>query len=127
MSEFVPKKQREVLLHYLLKKSAAETCRLLVDVYGDHAPSEPTCRYWFDIGKSGDFDVNDKERDGAPKKSQNKELEELLDIDSCQTLEELSAALDVDRSTVEKRLHALGMVQKTGNWMPHELKEARQR
>ncbi|EFN76677.1 hypothetical protein EAI_06936, partial [Harpegnathos saltator] len=31
---------REVLLHYyLLKKSAAQTCRLLMDVYGDHAPS----------------------------------------------------------------------------------------
>ena len=126
MSEFVPKKQhlREVLLHYyLLKKSAAETCRLLVDVYGDHAPSEPTCRYWFQRFKSGDFDVNDKERDGAPKKFQNEELEELLDIDPCQTLEELSAALDVDRSTVGKRLHALGMVQKAGNWVPHELKE----
>ncbi|EFN86570.1 Histone-lysine N-methyltransferase SETMAR, partial [Harpegnathos saltator] len=94
---------REVLLHYyLLKKSAAETCRLLVNVYGDHAPSKTTCRYWFQCFKSGDFDVNDKERDGAPKKFQNEELEKLLDIDPCQTLEELSAALDVDRSTVGK-------------------------
>ncbi|GJQ80573.1 putative histone methyltransferase activity H3-K27 specific protein [Trypoxylus dichotomus] len=57
-----------------LKKSAAETCRLLVDIYGDHAPSEPTCRYWFQRFKSGDFDVNDKERDDAPRKCQNEEL-----------------------------------------------------
>ncbi|GJQ83021.1 hypothetical protein Trydic_g15836 [Trypoxylus dichotomus] len=46
----------------------------------------------------------------------------MLDIDPCQTLEELSAALDVDRSTVGKRLHALEIVQKAGNWVPQELK-----
>ncbi|GJQ74132.1 hypothetical protein Trydic_g19054 [Trypoxylus dichotomus] len=34
-----------------------------------------------------------------------------------------TAALNVDRSIVGKRLHALGMVQKAGNWVPHELKE----
>ncbi|GJQ68229.1 hypothetical protein Trydic_g16850 [Trypoxylus dichotomus] len=61
--------------------------------------------------KGGDFDVNDKERDGAPKKFQNEVLEELLDIDPCQTFEELFAALDVDRPTTEKLLHALRMVQ----------------
>ena len=45
MSEF-PKKQhlREILLHYfILKKSAAETHRLLVDIYGEHAPSKTSC------------------------------------------------------------------------------------
>jgi len=40
MSEFIPKKQhlREVLLHYfILKKSAAEMHRLLVDIYGAYS------------------------------------------------------------------------------------------
>ncbi|GJQ75353.1 hypothetical protein Trydic_g23532 [Trypoxylus dichotomus] len=104
MSKFAPKKQhlQDVLLHYyLIKKTAVETYPLLVDVYSDHAPSEPTRRYWFQRFKSGDFDVNDKERD----------------------VEESSVALDVDRSTVGKRLHALEMVQKAGNWVPHALKE----
>ncbi|GJQ77299.1 hypothetical protein Trydic_g20720 [Trypoxylus dichotomus] len=77
--------------------------------------------YWFQPFKSGDFDDNDKERDGAPKKFQNEELEKLLDIDPYQTLEELSAALSVDRSTFEK--HTMGMVQKAGNLVPHKLKE----
>lgn len=39
----MPTKQhlREVLLHYfILKKSATESYRLLVEVYGDNAPSE---------------------------------------------------------------------------------------
>ncbi|GJQ73057.1 hypothetical protein Trydic_g1688 [Trypoxylus dichotomus] len=98
-------------------------CRLLADIYGDHVSSEPTCRYCFQRFKNGDFDANDKERDGIPKKFQNEELEELLDIDPCQTLEELPAALDVDQSIVGKRKHVLRMVQKVWNWVPHELKE----
>ncbi|GJQ86922.1 hypothetical protein Trydic_g11792 [Trypoxylus dichotomus] len=106
-----------------MKKSAAIALRLLVDIYADHALSERPCRYWLQRFKSGDFDVNDIERDGAPKKFQNKELGELLDINRRQTLEESSTALDIDRSTAGKRLYALGLVQKGENWVPHELKE----
>ncbi|GJQ88139.1 putative histone methyltransferase activity H3-K27 specific protein, partial [Trypoxylus dichotomus] len=61
-------------------ESAAETYCLLVHVYGDHSPSEPTCRYRSQRFRNGDFDVNDNKRDGAPKKFQNEELKELLDI-----------------------------------------------
>lgn len=71
MSNFVPTKQhlREVLLHYfILKKSAAETYRILLEAYGDDAPSSTTCKEWFQRFKNGDFDVKDKERPGQPKK-----------------------------------------------------------
>lgn len=71
MSNFLPTKQhlREVLLHYfILKKSAAESYRLLVETYNDNAPSERSCREWFQRFKDGDYDVKDKERFGAPKK-----------------------------------------------------------
>jgi hypothetical protein len=47
MSEFIPKKQhlREVLLHYfILKKSAAETHCLLIDIYGEHTPLNTACK-----------------------------------------------------------------------------------
>ncbi|GJQ74929.1 hypothetical protein Trydic_g9557 [Trypoxylus dichotomus] len=79
--------------------------------------------HWLQRFNSDDSDVNDKECDGAPKKFQNRELEELLDSHPCETLGELSALLDVDRSTVGKRFHALEMVQKAGNLVPHELKK----
>lgn len=49
-------------------------------------------------------------------------MEELLDKDSCQTQDELAESLNVDRTTVSKRLKALGMIQKQGNWVPYELK-----
>ena len=63
MSNFVPSNMhlREVLLHYLiLKKTAAESHRLLVEAYSDHALSETTCRDWFKRFKSGDFDLDNR-------------------------------------------------------------------
>jgi len=126
MSDFIPTKQhlREVLIYlFNLKKSAYVSHQLLVNTYGDHALSKSTCEFWFRRFKSGDFDVSDKERSGTPKKFEDEELETLLDEDPCQTEEELAKTLNVDRSTVGKRLHKIGMVQKLGNWVPHELKE----
>jgi histone-lysine N-methyltransferase SETMAR len=126
MSNFAPTNQhlREALLFcFNLKKSAAESYRLLAEAYGEQALSETTCRDWFRRFKNNDFDLKDKQRPGQPKKFQDEELEALLDEDSCQTLEELAGALNVDESTVSKRLKAMGMIQKEGNWLPHELTE----
>ena len=62
MSNFVPNKVflSGVLLHYFnMKTSAAESHRILVEVYGEHALSERTCQKWFVRFKSGDFDLED--------------------------------------------------------------------
>ena len=71
MSKFVPNKVflRGVLLHYFnMNESAAESHRILKEVYGDNAPAEQTCRKLFQRLKNGDFDLEDKERPGQPKK-----------------------------------------------------------
>ncbi|KAG5313033.1 MOS1T transposase, partial [Pseudoatta argentina] len=118
MSIFVPNKVylRGSLLHYFIqKKSAAEAHRILVQTYGDNAPSDTTCRYWFRRFKNNDFELEDKERSGAPKKFQDKELEQLLDEDPSQTLSELGKILQVDESTVSKRLKGLGMILRVRN------------
>ena len=125
MSNFVPNKVflRGVLLHYFnMKKSAAESHRILVEVYGDHALSERTCQKWFARFKSGDFDLEDQERAGCPKKFEDAELEALLDEDPCQTQEELALSLEVTQQNISLRLKAMGMIQKQGNWVPYELK-----
>ncbi|KAG5317982.1 SESN protein, partial [Pseudoatta argentina] len=125
MSIFVPNKVylRGILLHYFIqKKSAAEAHRILVQTYGDNALSDTTCRDWFRRFKNNDFQLEDKERSGAPKKCQDKELEQLLDEDPSQTLSELGKIIQVDESTVSKRLKGLGMIQKQGHWVPYELK-----
>lgn len=113
---------RHVLLyHFDQGKNAAEACRLLVETYGEFAPSESTCRAWFQRFKSGDCDVEDKERSGRPKKFEDTELQALLDEDAAQTLKQLSHALGVSISTVSDRLHAMGKIQKYGKWVPYEL------
>ena len=125
MSNFVPEKVflPGVLLHcFNMKKTAAESHRILVEVYGEHALAERTCQKWFARFKSGDFGLEDEERPGQPKKFEDEELEALLDDDCCQTQEEFAGSLGVTQAAISKRLKAAGYIQKQGNWVPHELK-----
>ena len=67
MSNFVPEKVffLGVLLYYInMKKTAAESHLILVEVYGEHALAERTCQKWFTRFKSGDFGLEDEERAG---------------------------------------------------------------
>ncbi|EFN78693.1 Histone-lysine N-methyltransferase SETMAR, partial [Harpegnathos saltator] len=89
-----------------------EAHRILVWIYGDYVLSETTCRGWFRRFKNDDFDVEDKERSGAPKKFEDEDLEALVDEDPCQTQNELAESLGVDHTTVAKHLKALEMIQK---------------
>lgn len=118
MSVYVPNSRhlREVLLFcYNSKKNAAEAHRMLSETYGDAAVSERTCREWFQRFKNGDFDVEDKHGGGREKTFKDEQLETLLD-------EELAETLGVSQQAISKRLKALGMIQKEGNWVPYELK-----
>jgi len=51
-------------------------------------------------------------------------LEALLEqeLDSYQNQEELARSLGVTQQAISKRLKAMGMIQKQGNWMPYKLK-----
>jgi len=88
---------RGILLHYFIQeKSAAEAHRILVETYGDHTLLETTCKDWFRCFKNNNFDVDeDKERSGAPIKSEDEKLEALLHENSCQTLAELVESVGV--------------------------------
>ena len=66
-----------------MKKSAAESYRILREAYGEHAPSQDTCERWFKCFKSDDFDVKDKECPGQLKKFEDQQLQALLDGDAC--------------------------------------------
>nr|KAF6387346.1 hypothetical protein mMyoMyo1_007855 [Myotis myotis] len=124
MSNFMPKKEhlREALIHYfILKKSAAESYRILREAYGEHAPSQDTCERWFKRFKSDDFDVKDKEHPGQPKKFEDQQLQALLDEDACQTQELLSERVNVAQQTIPDHLQAMGNILKEGKWVPHQL------
>ena len=70
MSDFVLNNRhlREVLIFFFhSKKTADRAHRELQNVYGGAALSETTCRDWFRRFKDGDFDVDDRPREGRPK------------------------------------------------------------
>ena len=63
-------------VHFSVNKvNAAEAHRILVETYGDNALSDTTCRDLFRRFKNNYFKLEDKERSGAPKKFEYKELE----------------------------------------------------
>ena len=98
MSNFEPAKVflRGVLLNYFnMRKTAAESHRILVEVYGEHSLAERTCQNWFARFKSGNFGLEDEECSEQPNKFEGEELEALLDEDYCQTQEELAESLGV--------------------------------
>ena len=84
---------------------------ILVETYDDYALSETTYRDWFRCFKNNVFDVEDKERFGAPKKFEDEELEALLHEDTCNAQVEFAVSLGVDHITISKRLKALRMLQ----------------
>ena len=125
MSNFVPEKVflRGVLLHYFnMKKTAAVSHRILVEVYGEHALAVRKCQKWFSRFKSGDFGFEDEERPGQSKNFEDKELAALLDEDCCQTQEELAEFFGDTQGAISKYLKAAEYIQNQGKWVLRELK-----
>ena len=125
MSVYEPNSRhlREVLLFcFNMKKTAAESHRMLSSTYGEDAISERTCREWFQRFKKGDFNVEDRHSGGREKVFEDAELETLLSEDSRQTQDELARSVGVTQQAISKRLKAMGMIQKEGTWVPYELK-----
>ena len=74
----------EVLIFcFKWKTTAAEAHQMLVEVYGDNAPSDKTCREWSRRFKSDDFDIEDKERFGRPRAFEDEKLQALENEDPC--------------------------------------------
>jgi len=72
---------REFLLFcFNLKKSAAESHRMLVEAYGDNALLE-TSRDLFRRFNDDNFDLRDKKRENRPRKVEDCQLQALLDED----------------------------------------------
>lgn len=81
MSLFVPEKEH--LRHALLflfnqNKKVVECHRLLVEPYGEYAPSIRICETWFRQFKCGNFNVKECTRSGRPQKYEDEQLQTLL-------------------------------------------------
>ena len=73
---------------------------MLVEVYGDTAPTDKSYWEWFRRFKDGNFSDEDKPRSGQPKKFEDKELEALLEEDQSQTQEKLAESLGITQQAV---------------------------
>jgi len=113
--------QEALLFCFNLKKSAADSHRMLVEVYGDNALSETTCRDWFRRFNDDNFDLSDKKRENRPRKVEDCQLQALLD--DIQSQKMLAEQLGVSQAAISMRLHAMGKVQKIGKWVSHELND----
>lgn len=111
MSCFVPSKydmRTALIFCYHLKKSAAESHRMLAKAYGDHALGKTQCREWFRKFERCDFNVRNQERGRPPKKFEDAELQALLDKDPGQTQTQLAERLNVTQNLISHRLKAMG-------------------
>ena len=71
MSSYVPTNydlRPALVFCYHLQKTAAESHRMLVEAYGEHALGKPQFFEWFKKFKSGHFDVRNDDRGKPPKK-----------------------------------------------------------
>lgn len=109
------------------KKNASEAAREICAVYGQDVVTRKWAAEWFSKFSNPNFDIqtgfDDAPRPGRPQKLDTDELEELLEEDSGQTTRQLAHLLEVDHSTIVRRLNALGKVWKAGKWVPHKLTE----
>ncbi|GFW22341.1 mariner Mos1 transposase [Trichonephila clavipes] len=99
---------------------------MLVEAYGGNALSRAQCYKWFEKFQNGDFDVRNEKRGRPAKKFEDAELQALLDEDDGQMQEHLAEQLNVDQSTVSRRIKAMGKIIKVGRWVPHELTDRQQ-
>ena len=113
MSNFVPGNydlRTALIFCYHLKKTAAESHRMLVEAYGEHALGKSQCFKWFKKFKSGDFEVRNEERERPPRKIEGADLQALLDEDDTQTQQQLADQLNVAREAIPICLKVMGKI-----------------
>ena len=103
-----------MLYEFRQGKSGVEASIAICSVYGFGAVDARTCQRWFARFRNGCFDLEDESRTGRPQELNSDELLILLEEDSRQSTHELAKRLSVDQSTISRRLHDLGKIQKVG-------------
>ena len=112
---------RHVLLWEFRKNTnPTDFQRMVTEIYG-YIIDVSTCRRWFKQFKSGDYNLEDKERSGRPVKIDVKRLEEIIEANPRLTTYELGTILNVDHETVRRHLYEIGKDLKQGLWVPKEL------
>ena len=75
-----------------------------MEAYGDNGPTKSICRQWFRRFKNHDFNVEDKEHEGAPIRFEYKDFVAILDGDTWQTEMHLATSLNVTQQYISQLL-----------------------
>jgi transposase len=93
----------------------------LEKIYGTGVISETQIRHWFREFRSGNRDLEDKQRSGRPSEVDVKQLDKLVEADDKQTAGELSEILGCSDRQVRNLLHSLNRTWVLGRWCHKEL------
>lgn len=124
MANFIPESddlRKALIFCFHLKKSAAESHRMLVEAYGDHALSEATCKRWFQQFRDNDFDVRNEERGRPPKKFEDAELQAILDEDDTLSQKQMAEMLNVKfEPCIDRKTTRMGQKTRQSNFVTRQ-------
>jgi [histone H3]-lysine36 N-dimethyltransferase SETMAR len=115
-----------LLYQYELGNNATQAHKNLTAMFGKKAPIRQSCYDWYIKFDAGDFSLEDDPRPGRPSELKDEDLWELLATNTRASTREMEIELGFDHSTIARHLNKLGLVQKLGAWVPHDLSRAQQ-
>lgn len=93
---------------------AVKATRDICAMYGEDAIAERTTHDWYAKLKNGNFDLKDEPCSGHPAEFNEEQLNQLLHKNSCQMTQEPEEKMECSDTAIEKHLHSMGKVQKSG-------------
>ena len=97
----------------------------LLKTFVQYMVKAPSVREWhrngFCISLRGTFKLSDYPCSSRPMQLEEKQLNDLIHKDLCQTMRELAQKMGCSHDTIAHHLYSLGKVQKLGAWVPHVL------
>jgi len=101
--------RKALLFCFNLKKSAAESHRMLVEVFGDNVLSETTSRNWFRWFNDDNFELSDKKRENPGRlRTINCRLFWTKTIPNRKKCLQNAEQLGVSQAAISMRLHGEG-------------------
>lgn len=121
-------KSQRAIVYFLWKEgsSGAEIVRRLHHVFGDDALGRTTVFKWIERFKTGRQSLEDNERTGRPKATDDGEkakiIEEVVLGDRCLTVREIAAATGISKTSTHRIMsEKLHMKKLTARWVPRLL------
>ena len=96
----------------------------LLESEGENAPCQRTCYTWYQLFSSGDYNLSDEPRSGAPLVHDRKAVLDVVDSNSKAGVRRVAAETDASRETVWGIFHGSRKKPKRPSLVPHELTDA---